>query len=237
MFAGGPTAGARPVSSVAVAGASCQPGPSPTARALRLEGLRAEGGESLRALLAQLSDPPWDAEVADGDPLGSLLAAEGFEPYARMAVMARPIAGLPRAPYVSGVSVEPYRNDWSEAFTAAEAMAMEGLSVFTEMGQPTGYEEAEGFDAFSVARDHRDMLGFAQAMLPEGWINWMGVVPAKRRHGVGHLLISDLARQVSEARGTHLAALVEVGTPGEEFLRALGFRARGELRTLMIRRA
>jgi len=223
-------------SSVAVAGASCQPGPSPTARALRLEGLRADGPESLRALLAQLADPPWDAEVADDDPVGRLLLAEGFEPYARMAVMARAIEGLPRAPYVSGVSVEPYRNEWSEAFTAGEAMAMEGLSTFAEMGQPTGYEEAEGFDAFSVARDQRDMLGFAQAMLPEGWINWMGVVPSKRRRGIGRLLISDLARQVAEARGTHLAALVEVGTIGQDFLRALGFRQRGELRTLFIRR-
>ena len=225
------------MSSVSVAGASCQPGPSPTARALRLEGLRAEGPEALRTLLSELPDPPWDAEVAEGDSLGPLLAAEGFEPYARMAVMARAIAGLPRAPYVSGVSVEPYRNEWSEAFVAAEGVAMEGLAAFGEMGQPTGYEEAEGFDAFSVARDERDMLGFAQAMLPEGWINWMGVVPAKRRMGIGRLLISDLARQVSEARGTHLASLVEVGTPGEEFLRALGFRPRGGLRTLMIRRA
>lgn len=229
--------GSAATASVAVSGASCQPGPSPTARALRLEGLRADGPASLRALLSELADPPWDVAVADGDPIGPLLAAEGFEPYARMAVMARPIAGLPRAPYVSGVSVEPYRNQWSEAFTAAEAMAMEGLSAFTEMGQPTGYEEAEGFDAFSVARDAREMLGFAQAMLPEGWINWMGVVPAKRRLGIGRLLIADLARTVSEARGTHLAALVEVGTPGEEFLRALGFRPRGGLRMLMIRRA
>jgi len=105
------------------------------------------------------------------------------------------------------------------------------------MGQPTGYEEAEGFDAFSVARDQRDMLGFAQAMLPEGWINWMGVVPEKRRLGVGRLLMADLARQVGERRGTHLAALVEVGTPGHDFLRALGFRERGARRTLMIRRA
>lgn len=158
-------------------------------------------------------------------------------PYARMAVMARAIEGLPRPPHVSGVRVEAYRNDWAEAFTAAERMAMDGLSVFAEMGQPTGYEEAEGFDAFCVARDDRDMLGFAQAMLPEGWINWLGVVPEKRRMGVGRLLIADLARQVGEARGTHLAALVEVGTAGQDFLRALGFRQRGELRTLMIRRA
>ena len=63
------------------------------------------------------------------------------------------------------------------------------------------------------------------------------MVPQKRRLGIGRLLIADLARQVAEARGTHLAALVEVGTAGKDFLRALGFRERGELRTLMIRRA
>ncbi len=79
------------------------------------------------------------------------------------------------------------------------------------MGQPTGYEGAEGFDAFSVARNERDMLGFAQAMLPEGWINWIGVVPRPRRQGIGRLLVADLARQVREARGTHLAALVRGG--------------------------
>lgn len=198
--------------------------------------MRAEGIEPLRALLAQLGDPPWDAEVADDDPVGALLAAEGFEPYARAAVMARPIEGLRRPPFVPGVSVEPYRNEWSEAFSAAEAMAMDGLAAFAEMGQPTGYEAAEGFDAFSVARDERDMLGFAQAMTPEGWINWMGVVPHARRRGVGHMLVADLARQVREARGTHLAALVEVDTPGQAFLASLGFRERGARRTLVIRR-
>lgn len=166
-----------------------------------------------------------------------MLAGEGFEPYLRAAVMARAVAGLPRPPFVSGVEVVPYRNEWSEAFTAAEAMAMEGLAAFAEMGQPTGYEEAEGFDAFSIARDERDMLGFAQAMLPEGWINWMGVVPHARRRGVGSLLIADLARQVREARGTHLAALVQVDTPGQAFLASLGFRERGPRRTLLIRRA
>ncbi|WP_217915854.1 GNAT family N-acetyltransferase [Miltoncostaea marina] len=204
---------------------------------MRLEGLRADGPESLRALLAQAGDPPWDADVADDDPVRALLAAEGFEPYARVAVMARAVEGLPAPPYVSGVSVEPYRNEWAEAFTAAEAMAMDGLATFAEMGQPTGYEAAEGFDAFAVARDRRDMLGFAQAMVPEGWINWMGVVPQARRRGIGRLLIADLARQVREARGTHLAALVEVDTPGQAFLAALGFRERGARRTLLIRRA
>ena len=41
----------------------------------------------------------------------------------------------------------------------------------------------------------------------------------------------------ASARGTHLAALVEVDTPGQPFLAALGFRERGQRRTLMIRRA
>ena len=137
-----------------------------------------------------------------------------------------------------GVTVEPYRNEWSEAFQNAERMAMEGLAAFAEMGQPTGYEEAEGFDAFAVARDQRDMLGFAQAMVPEGWINWMGVVPDARRQGVG----APAGRRHRPAgargrRGTHLAALVEVDTPGQPFLAALGFRERGQRRTLMIRRA
>ena len=110
--------------------------------------------------------------------------------------MARSVEGMKPAPHVPGVSVEPYRNDWSEAFQNAERMALEGLATFAEMGQPTGYEQAEGFDAFAVARDRRDMLGFAQAMLPEGWINWMGVVPDARRKGIGTLLMADIARQV-----------------------------------------
>ena len=175
--------------------------------------------------------------MTDGDSIAGMLAGEGFEPYARMAVMARTIEGMKRPDHVPDVTVEPYRNEWSSAFSNAEAMAMEGLAAFAEMGQPTGYEEAEGFDAFVVARDQRDMLGFAQAMVPEGWINWMGVVPDVRRRGIGRLLIAELGRQVREARGTHLAALVEVDRPGQAFLAALGFRERGSRRTLMIRRA
>jgi hypothetical protein len=82
--------------------------------------------------------------------------------------MARTVEGLPRPPFVPGVVIEPYRNDWAEEFTAVEAAAMEGLAAFREMGQPTGYEGAEGFDAMVVARDAVDGIrGFAQAMLPE----------------------------------------------------------------------
>jgi ribosomal protein S18 acetylase RimI-like enzyme len=65
----------------------------------------------------------------------------------------------------------------------------------------------------------------------------MGVVPDARRRGIGTLLVADIAKQVRERRGTHLAALVEVDTPGQAFLASLGFRERGQRRTLMIRRA
>lgn len=175
--------------------------------------------------------------MADGDPLAPMLAAEGFEPYARVAVMARPLEGLPRAPFVLGVAVEPYRNEWADEFTAVEAAAMEGLAAFAEMGQPTGYEGAEGFDAMVAAREQdAGLRGFAQAMLPEGWINWLGVHPDARRRGIGRLLVAELARRVAEARGTHLAALVEADGDGQAFLRALGFKERGARRTLMIRR-
>ena len=127
--------------------------------------------------------------------------------------MARPLEGLPRAPFVLGVAVEPYRNEWADEFTAVEAAAMEGLAAFAEMGQPTGYEGAEGFDAMVAAREQdAGLRGFAQAMLPEGWINWLGVHPDARRRGIGRLLVAELARRVAEARGTHLAALVEADT-------------------------
>mgnify|MGYP001175476070 CR=1 FL=1 len=218
--------------------ATCQPGPSPTARALRLEGLRAPDAAALRALLTRLSEPPWDVELADDDPALPLVRAEGFEPYARVAVMARPIANFPRAPYIGGVEVVDYSNDDADAFTALEAAAMDGLAAFAEMGQPTGYEQAAGFDVFLVARGvDGDLLGFAQTMTPEGWINWFGVSPDARRIGIGHLLLAETARRIADDRGSHLVARVEVDTPGQAFLSALGFRERGSRHTLLIRRA
>jgi ribosomal protein S18 acetylase RimI-like enzyme len=150
--------------------------------------------------------------------------------------MARPVEGLARPPHVPGLELEPYRNAWAEQFSIAEAMAMEGLAAFREMGQPTGYAQAEGFDAFCVASEGGNLVGFGQAMVPEGWINWLGVIPDARRRGVGRHIVAELGRQVREARGTHLAALVELDTPGQAFLAALGFRERGTRKTLMIRR-
>lgn len=223
--------------SSAAAEATCHPGPSPTARALRLEALRAPDPAALRALLAKVGPPPWDVELADDDPALPLVRAEGFEPYARVAIMARPIANFPRPPHIGGVEVVDYRNDDAEEFTQVEAAAMDGLAAFAEMGQPTGYEQAAGFDIFVVARGPDGaMLGFAQTMTPEGWINWFGVAPAARRIGVGHLLLAETARRIAAARGSHLVARVEVDTPGQAFLSALGFRERGQRHTLLIRR-
>ena len=48
--------------------------------------------------------------------------------------------------------------------------------------------------------------------------------------------MADSRARWPRPRGTHLAALVEADTDGQAFLRALGFRERGERRTLMIRR-
>lgn len=218
-----------------MSGASCQPGPSPTSRALRLEGLRAADAGALGELLAQLPEPPWDAEVAVDDPVAGMLAAHGFETYARMIPMARSLGGMPRPPGTA-FEVVPYRNAWSDAFAEAQDAAMAELAVAREMGTPTGYETAEGFDAFVVAKEGDRILGFAQAALPDGWINWLGVVPEARRQGLGSVLVGEIAKAVAAARGTHLAALVEQGTPGQAFLAKLGFRGKSP-RLLMIRRA
>jgi GNAT superfamily N-acetyltransferase len=216
--------------------ATCNPGPSPSARALRLDGLRAADPGALRALLADLPDPPWDVELSDDDPVLPLARAEGFAPYSRIVVMARPLEGLPRASHVPGVVLEDYRNADAEEFAALEAAAMDGLAAFAEMGQPTGYEGAEGFDVFVVAREGGALRGFAQTMSPEGWINWMGVAPDARRRGIGHLLIAETAERLRADRGTHIAARVEAGTDGIAFLAALGFRERGARMTRLIRR-
>jgi GNAT superfamily N-acetyltransferase len=174
--------------------------------------------------------------VAPDDPIGGWLAGLGFEPYAETVRYARPAEGVGAAPPVPGVEVTTYRNDWAEAFGAAEAAAMEGLAAYREIGAPTGYEGAAGMDHFTVAWQGGDVVGFCQTSLPDGWINWLGVVPEARRRGVGTLLLAEAARDVRAARGTHLAAEVEARTVGTAFLAARGFRERGR-RLLLIRRA
>ncbi|MCC6831648.1 MAG: GNAT family N-acetyltransferase [Thermoleophilia bacterium] len=222
--------------SVTADGAGCRLRPSPTAYAVRLEGLRARDGAALDALLKQLPEPPWDAEVAVDDALVGLLGQRGFEVYAKGAVMARPVDGVPKG-HAVGIEFVPYRNDWAEAFTLAETAAMEGVAAFRELGSPSGYEWGEGQGAFWIARDAKGrLLGFAHADLPDGWIDWLGVVPDARRQGIGRGLIAAVARQVGEASGTHLVAFAEDGTAAAAFLGRLGFTERGR-RALLIRRA
>ena len=225
-----------PGPAVNVTGATCRLRPSPTALAVRLEGLRARDGAALDALLARLPEPPWDAEVAIDDALVGLLTARGFEVYARGAVLARPADGV-RAAHAVGVEYVPYRNEWAEAFTAAESAAMEGTAALRELGSPSGYEWGEGQGAFVIARDQGGhVLGFAHADLPDGWVDWLGVVPDARRWGIGSGLVAAVAREVMGANGTHLVAFAEDGTDAAPFLRRLGFTERGR-RALLIRRA
>lgn len=221
---------------VRVSGAECQPGPSPTAQALRLEGIRARDGASLDALLEALGDPPWDVELAPDDPVVSLLRARGFEEYARAVVMARPVEGLAPVPAAAGVWIGPYSNDWAESYSQGEAVAMAEHPSYQNMGSQTGYEGSEGFDAAIAATAEEQVVGFAQAQLPEGWINWLWVHPDHRRHGVASALVWELANAVRDSRGTHLAALVPVQSEGAALLGKLGFRSRSE-RVLMLRAA
>ena len=108
--------------------------PSPTALAVRLDGLQARDLAALDALTEQLPDPPWDVEVnADDTELLGLLRARGFAEYARGAIYARPVAGV-SAPRVAGIEVVAYENRWAPAFIAAEAEAMQGLAASRSSG-------------------------------------------------------------------------------------------------------
>jgi GNAT superfamily N-acetyltransferase len=221
---------------VTVPGAACRLRPSPTAAAVRLDGLRARDGAALDALASRLPEPPWDAEVPSGDPLEGVLRSRGFEVYAQGALMARPVEGLPPPSHVDGVEILPYRNEWATPFGDAERAAMDGLAAFRELGSPSGYEWGEGQGAFVVAR-RRDgsIAGFAHADLPDGWLDWMGVVPDRRRRGIGRALVQAIGERVRAANGTHVVGFAETADAAA-FLRALGFTERGR-RTLLIRRA
>lgn len=221
---------------VTAPGASCRLRPSPTALAVRLEGLQARDAAALTALTDQLAEPPWDVDVsAEDTDLVALLAQAGFAEYARGALYARPVDGMTAA-RVPGIEVVAYDNAWARAFSAAEAEAMDGLAVFTELGSPSGYEWGAGQGSFRIARTHTGKLvGFAHADLPDGVVDWFGVVPAERRKGIGRLLLASVAGDVAAARGTHLLAFAQDGTPAGAFLARIGFQRRSR-RILMIRR-
>ena len=151
---------------VTVPGASCRPGPSPSAKATRLDGLRAESPAAVEALLAAVGDAPYDFACAPDDPLVGILAAAGFEAYAKTVVVARRLDVFRREPPPPGTTIEPYKNDWAESFAAAQDAAMADFSFFREVGAPTGFETAEGWGAFFAARQGDTIVGFAQADLP-----------------------------------------------------------------------
>lgn len=221
---------------VKVAGASCRPGPSPSAKATRLDGLHADSPAALEALLAELGPGSFDFACAPDDPLVGILQAAGFSPYANTVVVARRLDGFRKEPPPPGTTIEAYKNAWAESFTAAEAEAMADFSFFREVGSPTGFEGAEGWGAFYAARQGERVVGFAQAELPSGWINWIGVVPSARRTGIARALVGQIAVAVRDAVGSHLVAEVDDTPESLGFWEKQGFRPRTR-HVSLIRRA
>lgn len=174
--------------------------------------------------------------MAAEEPVAALLAGAGFERYAETVLVARRLEGMRAAPPVPGVVVVPYRNEWAESFRAAEAAAMAEDPFYAELGGDTGFADAAGTGAFVVARAGEKIVGFAQAAIPEGWINWFGVVPQERRRGIGRALLAEIARAVAAARGTHLLLETIPDTAGHRFWLAQGFRERSR-QLYLIRRA
>ena len=186
------------MSRISVAGASCVLAPSMTADATRLGSLRADTPQALERLLAAAPPPPWDAEVAADDDLVALLRGAGFESYATGSVMARPIEGMYETDPSPGVRIVPYRNDWAEAFSAVEAVALAESPIFQAMSQPTGYETADHIGGFFAAVPGERLIGFAQATMPRAGST--GSVSRRRngaRGSAGHCLPPWWARSAS----------------------------------------
>jgi ribosomal protein S18 acetylase RimI-like enzyme len=211
---------------VTVDGASCHPGPSPSAKATRLDQLRATDPSTLAALAAAVGEGALDAALAPDDPLVPMLIGIGFTPYATTVVMARRLDGFRKEPAPPGVKIEPYQNDWAESFTRAESLAMADFPFYREVGSPTGFEGAAGWGAFVAARRGDEIVGFAQAALPDGWINWIGVVPDERRQGIARALLGEIAVAVRDAVGSHLVCEVNDTADDIAFWEKQGFRQR-----------
>lgn len=211
---------------VNVPGASCAPGPSPSAKATRLDRLSLETPGALPALLEAVGDGPYDVALPVDDPLVGTLAAAGFSEYARTVVMARRIDGFKKMPPPADVDIVPYRNEWAEDFSAAEALAMADFSFFRQVGSPTGFETAAGWGAFYAARRGETIVGFAQAEMPSGWINWIGVVPDARRQGIGRALVGEIAIAVRDAVGSHLVCEVDDSDDATAMWKTMGFKER-----------
>lgn len=212
-------------------------GPSPTARAARLENVRASDAAQVAALLDALPvELPWDVALEPGDPLGALLGDAGFTQYATTVMASRAIDGLRESEGSEGVRLLTYTNEMAQRYEDAEWEALDGLATFKAMGRPTGYAQGAGYGDFTVALRGDRIIGFCFTQVPEGIVWWMGVVPDERRKGVGRMLIASAARAVRTAGGTHLIAEPEATDEARGFLRGLGFRDRGQ-RELLIKKA
>ena len=212
-------------------------GPSPTARAARLENVRARDAAQVEALLNALPvEMPWDVALEPGDPLGALLGDAGFAQYATTVRASRAIDGLRESEGSEGVRLLTYTNEMAQRYEDAEWEALDGLATFKAMGRPTGYAQGAGYGDFTVALRGDRIIGFCFTQVPEGIIWWMGVVPDERRKGVGTMLIASAARAVRTAGGTHLIAEPEATDDARAFLRGLAFREHGT-RELLIKRA
>jgi ribosomal protein S18 acetylase RimI-like enzyme len=216
-------------------GAACQIGPSPTARAVRLDNLRARDGASLAALLQAVPvEPPFDVALGADDPVGDMARAAGFEPYARTVLANRAVDAFPDAD-ADGVRLLTYDNGMAGRYEDAEFDAMDGLAIFRAMGRPTGYAQGAGHGDFTVAlRDDR-IIGFCFTQVPEGIVWWLGVVPDERRRGVARMLLASAARATRVAGGTHLIIEAEDTPEARGLLDALGFRQRGTRELLILR--
>ena len=212
-------------------------GPSPTARAARLENVRASDAAQVAALLDALPvELPWDVALEPGDPLGALLGDAGFTQYATTVMASRAIDGLRESEGSEGVRLLTYTNEMAQRYEDAEWEALDGLATFKAMGRPTGYAQGAGYGDFTVALRGDRIIGFCFTQVPEGIVWWMGVGPDERRKGVGRMLIASAARAVRTAGGTHLIAEPEATDEARGFLRGLGFRDRGQ-RELLIKKA
>ncbi len=211
---------------VEVPGAACVPDPSPSAKATRLDRLRADSPQALEELLTKIGEGPFDVALAHDHELVPMLRGAGFEPYANTVVVARRIDGFRKESPPLGVQLTPYRNEWAEDFTRAEAAAMADFSFFKEVGSPTGFENAAGWGTFLAARSGEEIVGFVQAEMPSGWINWIGVVPGERRKGIGRAMVGEIAVAVRDAVGSHLVAEIDDTPEDIAFWKALGFAER-----------
>lgn len=223
-------------SSVTADGATCQIGPSPTARAVRLDNVRARDAAALISLMdAVPAEAPFDMAVEPGDPVADLARAVGFEPYAGTTRASRAVDGFSDREGADGVRLLTYGNEMAARYDDAEFDAMDGLKIFRTMGRPTGYAQGAGLGDFTVAVRGDRIIGFCFTQVPEGIVWWLGVVPDERRRGVARMLLSSAARATRIAGGTHLIIEAEDTPEAKGFLTALGFRDRGPRELLILR--